>query len=76
MSKENKKILSPLLLFLTLEGSKVQKDRKESRDKVTSRNMLTVWVPHGVYIVYIWTMEIKSRVQGMTSRHMYMACWP
>jgi len=32
-------------------------------------------VPYGVYIVHAWTIEIKSRVEGMTSGHMYMACW-
>jgi len=36
--------------------------------------MLTAWVPHGVYIVHAWTMEIKSRIEGMTSEHMYMTC--
>jgi len=33
-------------------------------------------VPHGVHMVHAWTMEIKSRVEGMMSGHMYMACWP
>jgi len=39
---------------------------------MTSRDM----VSHGVHMVHVWTMEIKSRVEGMTSGHMYMACWP
>jgi len=38
--------------------------------------MLTAWFPHGVHMVYIWMMEIKSRVEGMMSGHMYMAYWP
>ena len=33
-------------------------------------------VPHSVHMVYIWTTEIKSRVAGMMSGHMYIACWP
>jgi len=43
---------------------------------VTSRNMLTAWLSHGVHIVHAWTMEIKSRVEGIMSGHIYMACWP
>jgi len=39
-----------------------------------SRNMLTAWLPHGVHMVHTWTMEIKSRVEDMTSEHMYIAC--
>ena len=50
----------------------VWEDRKESRDEVTSRDM----VSYGVHMMHAWTMEIKSRVQGMMSEHMYMACWP
>jgi len=34
-----------------------------------SRNI----VSHGVYMVHVWTIEIKSRVEGMTSGHMYTA---
>jgi len=41
-----------------------------------SRNMLTAWFPHGVHIMHIWMMEIKSRVEGIMSGHMYIACWP
>ena len=37
-----------------------------------SRNI----VSYGVYMVHTWTIEIKSRVEGMISGHMYMACWP
>ena len=33
---------------------------KEFRDRVTSRNMLTVWLPHGVHMVYAWMTEIKE----------------
>jgi len=33
-------------------------------------------VSHGVHMVHTWTMEIKSRVENMTSGHMYMAYWP
>jgi len=33
-------------------------------------------VPYGIYMVHIWTMEIKSRVEGMISEHIYTACWP
>jgi len=33
-------------------------------------------VPHGIHMVHAWMMEIKSRVEGMTSGHMYTACWP
>jgi len=42
---------------------------------VTSRNMLTAWLPHGVHMVHAWMTEIKSRVEGMMSGHMYTACW-
>ena len=31
-------------------------------------------VPHDVHIVHAWMMEIKSRVESMTSGHMYMVC--
>jgi len=51
-------------------------DWEESRDRVTSRNMLTVWFSHGVYMVHIWMTEIKSRIESMMSGHMYIACWP
>jgi len=34
-------------------------------EKLTVKNM-----------VHAWTMEIKSRVEDMTSGHMYTACWP
>jgi len=40
-----------------------------------SRNMLPAWFPHSVHMVYAWMIEIKSRVEDMTSRHMYMVCW-
>jgi len=33
-------------------------------------------VPHSIHTVYTWTTEIKSRVEGMTSEHMYIAYWP
>jgi len=36
---------------------------------VTSRNMLTVWFSHGVYMVHAWMIEMKSRVAGMTLGH-------
>jgi len=36
--------------------------------------MLTAWLFHGVHMVHLWMMEMKSRVEGMTSGHMYMAC--
>jgi len=39
-----------------------------------SRNMLTVWFPHDIYMVYAWMTEMKSRVYGMISEHMYMTC--
>jgi len=32
-------------------------------------------VLYSVHMVYAWTMKIKSRVEGMTSGHIYMACW-
>ena len=28
-------------------------------------------VPYGVHMVHKWTMEIKSRVEGIMSKHMY-----
>ena len=56
----------------SLEGLRVQKDWEESRDRVTSRNMLTVWVPHGIHIVHACIIEIKS----MMSEYMYTAYWP
>ena len=31
-------------------------------------------VSHSVHIVYTWTIEIKSMVEGMTSGHMYITC--
>ena len=43
---------------------------------MTSRNMSTAWLPYDVYIVYIWMMEIKSRVESMMSEHINIACWP
>ena len=36
---------------------------------MTSRDM----VPHGIHMVHVWTMEIKSRVESMMSGHMYIA---
>ena len=39
---------------------------------MTSRNMLTVWVPHGIHIVHACIIEIKS----MMSEYMYTAYWP
>ncbi len=50
----------------------VWKDWEESRDRMMSRNI----VSYGVYMVHTWTIEIKSRVEGMISGHMYIACWP
>ena len=38
----------------------VWKDQEEFRDGVTSRNMLTVWFPHGVHMVHICMTEIKE----------------
>ena len=33
-------------------------------------------VSHGIYMVHTWMTEIKSRVEGIMSGHMYTACWP
>jgi len=41
-----------------------------------SRNMLIAWLSYSVHMVHTWTIEIKSRVESMTSEHMYTACWP
>ena len=35
--------------------------------------MLRDMVPHGVYMVHAWMTEIKSKVEGMMSGHMYTA---
>jgi len=48
----------------------VWKDQEESRSGVTSRDT----VPHSVYMVYAWMMEIKGRVKDITLEHMNMAC--
>ena len=31
-------------------------------------------IPHGVHMVHTWMTEIKRRVEGMMSEHMYTAC--
>ena len=36
--------------------------------------MLRDMVSYGIHMVHAWTIEINSRVEGMTSGHMYMAC--
>ena len=38
----------------------VWKDQKESRDGVTSRNMLIAWFPYSVHMVHACIMEIKE----------------
>ena len=55
------------MVWKDLESRRI---KKESRDGVTSENMLTVWFFHGVYMVHAWSMEIKSMISG----HMDMAC--
>ena len=41
---------------------------------MTLRNMLIAWFPYGIYMMHAWMMEIKSRVEGMISGHMYIVC--
>jgi len=38
--------------------------------------MLKNAVPYDVHMVYAWMTEIKSKVKGMTSGHIYTAYWP
>ena len=56
MKSKIAKTLSPPFVNLTLEWSRAVWKDLESRDEVTSRNM----VPRGVHIVHAWTTEIKE----------------
>ena len=56
MKSKIEKTLSPPFVNLTLEWSRAVWKDLESRDEVTSRNM----VPRGVHIVHAWTTEIKE----------------
>ena len=56
-----------LILLISAHETKTSFTDKEtllvmSRNRVTSRNMLTAWLPHDIHMVHAWTMEIKSRV--------------